>query len=273
MGMKNKIPSWLRNHPRTTELLMSLSMFKTQKNNFNWRFEALSTMMALIGMLLILIFAGKELNSLDPKTAYLVSTEHDHQEICVNVTCGSLYCLFKQPVGCETSQRFLQLDEVSLFCNQKTNCNWNVEVVTESGLENRSTSLYIISESGSASYFPPLQHYKLQAVDIQRYSKTDEVTTTVDWSVIENTRAKVMKNCGSSNLIPHMENMRCGAYEMFISSTAYTTETQQKWKQEQENVAFSALAKSVSVYFFFNWLTWSYANMTRLKNEISGKSD
>jgi hypothetical protein len=268
---QGKMQSCLRNHPKATQLLMTASLFKGQKKHNNWRFEALATMMVLVGVMLTLVISFRRLNSLDTSSAFLVSTVHNDEQICINITCGGVYCKFTQPLGCDATQKFLHTDEIGTFCNLKENCNWNAEIVTAVNLENRSRSLYVITESGKPRYFPPLQQKKLQDVDIVKYVRTDKRIVTVDWTITENARATAMNNCGSATF-SQSDMWRCGGYNIYLANVVYTSEAEQKYQQEQGMIMFGVLSSFGGLYTLFAFLSASYGNYRDFKEDVEGKT-
>ena len=272
MPSTNNVWACCRNHPKTMELLKRVSLFKSQKNTTNWKFEALATQMVIIGILLVLIIGFRSLSSIDANSAFMVSTTHSDDKICTNLTCGGLYCYISQPLGCEAQPVFLKLLETAPFCNSRAGCNWEAEIVTDSNYDNRSRSLFIMSDSGKISYFPPLEQSKRQFIDVTMYVTKNSDLTLVDWAISEDTHSASMAACGSSFPDLILPNSRCGAYNIYMANTVYTSEVKQKYQLESDIRMFWILNSVTGVYVLFYGLTWSYGEMLKAKKKANHRA-
>jgi len=249
------------------ELLKRVSIFKMLGNPRNWKFEALATMMVITGIILVIIMSIKTLDEIDPNTSFLEVTVHKDELMCVNITCGGLYCLFTQPVGCDASVRFLKLGETDSFCNAYKGCKWDVEVVTDAGYDNRSRAMFVMDDGGAIKYFPQLEQLTRKFIDITKYVDRIEDTVTVEWSLTEDTRSTSMKTCGNTHPELFNDNDRCGAYNIYLASAVYTTGVKKKYELEVGNKMFYTFTSMVTVLFMQLILTWVYGNHLTARKE------
>lgn len=266
--------SCCRSQDRTMELLKRISLFKSQKKPFNWKFETFSTMMVLIGFFLVIYTGIQLLVSVDPKSAFMTSTRVKSTEpVCANFTCGALYCMFSQPHGCEPTVIFLKRGESGELCNTLPGCNWDAEVVTESNYDSRSTCVYIISSTGKPSYFAQLENNKRQFIDVTKYITYHDNAgdTTIEWSTTDDSLSQSMSSCGITHPELIDSTTRCGAYNVYISDIVYKNEVVLKYQLEQGNNQFKILTGLLTVFMTYYYLTYLYGETIIAKRKVDRK--
>lgn len=236
-------------------------------NPRNWKFEALATMMIITGAILVVIVGFKTINEIDPNSSFMEVTVHRDEQMCVNLTCGGLYCLFTQPVGCDSSIRFLKIGETDSFCNYYRGCKWDVEIVTNSDYDNRSRSLYIVGESGDIKYFPQLELLKRKFIDITKYVNENEGIRLVEWALSEDTRSTSMNTCGNTHPELLTDNERCGSYNIYLADSVYTTGVKKKYELEVGNRLFFIVVSIVSVGCMNFVMVWMYGSFLKARKE------
>lgn len=264
--MRPRKGNWVpfcRNHPRTIELLKRVSLFKWQNNPSNWKFEALATQMVLIGVLLVILVGKERIANVDPKTSIMVSTVHDDEKVCTNMTCGGLYCLFTQPIGCDVSFMFLKTGETAEVCNSRKGCNWDVEIVTSSNYDDRSSSLCIAPKK----CFPQLELLKRRFVDITKYVSQHGELELVEWAITEDTLSASMPSCGNSHPELIDDNDRCGSYNIYMDNTVYTKDAKQKYELDQSVNVFWIENSAFGILGSYAVLTLLYGNMLKARKQ------
>ena len=233
---------------------MSITRFSVRKKGQEiYCFEAFTSLMRVTGSILIFWQFMIWISSQDTSQAIMTSTV-SQQDICVNLTCGGLYCAFKQPKGCDATPKFLHTYETAEFCSpSEVGCDWSTEVLTTSDYANWTQSVFIYNSNGLSTGFPPLEGMKQQNVDITKYIDSRSKTPIVQWNLQTRLDPSQMKSCGS-NVEP---DQRCGSYTIYLSKIVYDETAQLRYSW---SVTMFVLGGMATLFSFNMWL----AQVTRL---------
>jgi hypothetical protein len=234
---------------------MAITRFPVRKRGQEiYCFESFTSLMRVTGSVLIFLQFMIWIFNQDKSQAFMTSIISE-QEICVNLTCGGLYCSFKQPKGCDATPKFLHTYEIAEFCSpSEVGCDWSTEVLTTSEYANWTQSVFIYNtDNGLSTFFPPLEGMKQQSVDITKYTDSRSTTPIVQWNIQTRLDSSQMKSCGS-NVGP---DQRCGSYIIYLSKTVWDETAQLRYSLIVTILVLGGMA----VLFSFNmWL----AQVTRL---------
>jgi len=198
----------------------------------HWRCESFASLLVLIGALLVLAMGIDQIVQLDPSDAFMASTVVKNQ-LCVNLTCGGHYCSFTQPPSCKAPPIHLEQEETAEFCGSGEKCEWNAEVLTSSGFENRSASLYIYNnDTGEQTYFPQLESMMRKFVDVTKYINTQSGVKLTSWDIVPRILSKQLTSCANDLPASVKQDTRCGAYNIYLGNTVYETAMLQRYSLE-----------------------------------------
>lgn len=242
--------------------------YRTKQSKY-WRCESFFTLLTILGIIFVIIFGLQTMAQLDPTDAFMASSIAKDQ-ICVNITCGGHYCQFTQPLACDQTPIHLKKNEVEEFCTPRENCNWDVEILSDSGYDNRSVSLYIDND-GDLTYFPQLENLKKIYVSITKYINTQTGNTIVDWDITSQTLSKKMDKCTySGNMSPET---RCGSYNIYFANTIYESAVTQRYTTELSIIGGWVFSVCVGIVITFSGALNIYRNTNDYSREFSGKLD
>ena len=239
------------------------------KNTKYWRCESFITLLTILGFFFVVSFGIQTMTQLDPTDAFMASTIAKDQ-ICVNITCGGHYCQFTQLPGCDQTPIHMEKDEVEEFCTPRTNCNWDVEILSDSGYDNRSASLYIDTD-GDLTYFPQLENMKKIYVSLTKYINTQTGETVVNWDITSQTLSKGMTKCNYNGVIP--PDTRCGSYNIYFANTIYESAVTQRYASELSIIFGWMFSVCVTIVITCNSGLNCYRSTNEYHREFSGKLD
>jgi hypothetical protein len=257
--------------PGLEDVSITLLYFRGYKSHDlrYWRCESFITQLTLLGAFFVIIFGLQTMAQLDPTDAFMASSIAKDQ-ICVNITCGGHYCQFTQPLACGQTPIHMKKNEVEEFCTPRENCNWDVEILSDSGYDNRSVSLYI-ENNGELTYFPQLENLKRIYVSITKYINTQTGLTIVDWDISSQTLSKKMEKCSyTGNVNP---DNRCGSYNIYFANTIYESAVTQRYATELSIIGGWVFSVCVAMVITFNGALNIYRTTNNYKHEFSGKID
>lgn len=234
-----------------------------------WRCESFFTQLTILGVFFVFVFGLQTMAQLDPTDAFMASSIAKDQ-ICVNLTCGGHYCQFTQPLACKQNPIHLKKNEMSEFCTPADNCNWDVEILSDFGYDNRSMSLYIQND-GNPTYFPQLENLKKIYVSITKYINTQTGSAIIDWDVTSQTLSKKMEKCTySGNMNP---DTRCGSYNIYFANTIYESAVTQRYTTELSIIGGWVFSVCVGIVIIFTGALNVYRNTGDYSREFSTKLD
>jgi hypothetical protein len=157
--------------------------------------------------------------------------------------------------------------EVYEFCIPSTSgCHWIVEVLSTADYDNRSKSLYI-TQDGIPKKFPQLESFKMQGVDIEKYTDSRAGQEITSWNIQLRTESRLMKKCGNNV----QNDQRCGSYEIYLSPVVYEQQARLHYILVCSLLSFGILIAVVSFKTYLNGLLSFYGGILSFSEGVSSK--
>lgn len=226
----------------------------------HWRCESFASLLVWIGAILIFAMGIDQIVQLNPSDAFMASTIVKN-DLCLNLTCGGHYCSFTQPIECKAAAIHLEQGETAEFCGHGEKCEWKVEVLSNSGFENRSNSVYILNNlTGEKTYFPQLESMMRKYVDVTKYVKQfqQDGEELVEWDVVPRLLSEQMSSCAADIPAAVKQGTRCGSYSIFLDSTVYETAMMQRYSLEWTKWMVWIVSTITTMVLCFYGLIYTY---------------
>jgi hypothetical protein len=242
------------------------SLFHSPGDRKFWRFESFLSLFFVCGTVVFITEGLLLVGSLDPTEALMTSTVA-RESVCVNLTCGGLYCSFTQHPACREPPVFMIQSEVYEFCmSSMAGCTWTAEVLSTSDYDNRSKSLYIMQD-GSMTSFPQLESLLVQSVDVEKYVDARAGQQIISWNVQPRTESTLMKTCGNNV----KSDQRCGRYQMFVSPLVYEQKAHLHYVVVCSLLLIGILIAVVSLKYCLNSLLNFHRGVVSFSEKVSSK--
>jgi hypothetical protein len=233
-----------------------------------WRCESLATLLAIYGVVLLAWFGGIQVSQLNPSDAFM-GVSIIEKGLCLNLTCSALYCSVTAPQSCKKTPVHMKQLETVEFCSADPGCDWNIEVLSDSSFENRSTCVSVDNpQSDQITYFPQLENMKRQFVDITKYVNAQSGYPIVSFDIVSRTRSKQMSSCGAALPESMKTDTRCGSYSMFLVNTEYQTVSRKRYATDLAVILLLTIAAIGTLSPMFRWLLGIYRGAKTLETEL-----
>jgi len=250
------------------DVLYYWRFYRTVGKEDYWRCEAYGTLITIVGVVLMLTLGITQIALLDPSDAFMASSVVK-TTLCVNLTCGAHYCSFTQPTQCKATPIHLEKNEVAEFCSTGEACTWSAEVLSDSGYENRSASVYIFNtDTGQRNYFPLLDEMKRQFLGITKYINTQSGVSLVSWAIAPSTLSEKMTSCGAGLPAAVKQNTRCGGYNIYLDDKVYETAMMQRYTLEMVKWLILVFTGVVALITVMGWLLGVYRSAGVLEKKM-----